>query len=168
MLTYRAFRLCSPNYVTLHMERYYANTILCLTGVHGDPPSGKKDKPGPAMKKPNARSSSKSAPFTHIGGIGSKYAELLRRAGVESVDQLAKQDSHLLVKKLTSENSSQRPKGRVPSRVCVKAWIKKTSPSYRFARRTPLPEFWMNLDAISTLLEDHQDGGDRPTCRQQT
>lgn len=61
--------------------------------------------------------------FARIRGVGPKYAALLRAAGVESVEDLAKANAEDLAKRLADVNASQHIVKDLPSAEHVGFWI---------------------------------------------
>jgi transcriptional regulator with XRE-family HTH domain len=61
----------------------------------------------------------------HIRGVGEEYAYLLRRAGVETVSDLADEDPGELRDKLVQVNGKAQAVRRVPGRTTVVSWIEQ-------------------------------------------
>src|SRR5262249_2937668 len=64
-----------------------------------------------------------AADLQHLSGIGRRYAELLRAAGVESVQALARYTPDNLHDKLIQVNAQQQIVSQVPSLELVTDWI---------------------------------------------
>lgn len=60
-----------------------------------------------------------------IKGIGSEYSELLERAGVDSVPELAQRRPDHLLEKMTSLNAEKKLVRRLPVLAQVEQWIEQ-------------------------------------------
>lgn len=65
------------------------------------------------------------ADLFRITGIGSEYAELLERAGVDTVPELAQRDPHNLFEKLIEVNKDKKLVRRLPRQAQVTGWIEQ-------------------------------------------
>jgi predicted flap endonuclease-1-like 5' DNA nuclease len=63
------------------------------------------------------------ADLFRIKGIGSQYAELLERSGVDTVRELAQRNATTLRAKMTEVNTSTKLVRQTPSERSVVAWI---------------------------------------------
>ena len=65
------------------------------------------------------------ADLFRVKGIGSEYAELLEKSGVDTVKELRTRNPENLVAKMKSVNSSGRPLVRsLPGLKNVESWVK--------------------------------------------
>jgi len=58
-----------------------------------------------------------------ISGVGPQFSELLEKAGVDSVSELAQRNAANLAKKMAEENESSNISGRSPAESEVEEWI---------------------------------------------
>lgn len=65
------------------------------------------------------------ADLYRIEGIGSEFSELLEKAGVDTVPELAQRNAAQLARKLASVNRVSKLTRRVPSEKDVGKWIKQ-------------------------------------------
>ncbi|HRN90020.1 DUF4332 domain-containing protein [Hyphomicrobium sp.] len=65
------------------------------------------------------------ADLYRIEGIGSEFSELLEKAGVDTVPELAQRNAAQLARKLASVNRVAKLTRRVPSEKDVSKWIKQ-------------------------------------------
>jgi predicted flap endonuclease-1-like 5' DNA nuclease len=76
------------------------------------------------------------ADLYRVRGVGSEYSELLEKAGVDTVKELATRVPENLHKKMVEVNSSGRPLVRqLPSLKRVKSWVanaKKLEPKVKY------------------------------------
>jgi predicted flap endonuclease-1-like 5' DNA nuclease len=63
------------------------------------------------------------ADLQRINGVGEEYGELLERAGVDSVPELAQRNAANLVAAMKEVNDTLHLSGTVPSETQVAAWI---------------------------------------------
>lgn len=63
------------------------------------------------------------ADLYRIDGIGSEFSELLEKAGVDTVPELAQRNATQLAKKLAEVNKASKLTRRVPSAKDVSKWI---------------------------------------------
>jgi predicted flap endonuclease-1-like 5' DNA nuclease len=63
------------------------------------------------------------ADLFRIKGIGPQYAEILEKAGVDTVAELSKRAAGTLYEKVLAANRPQRLVRKMPSRVQVEGWI---------------------------------------------
>jgi len=68
-----------------------------------------------------------------IRGVGREYADLLERAGVETVRDLAEEDPERLREKLVQTNGTTRAVRRVPGQSTVGKWVEQAKLSARVA-----------------------------------
>jgi len=76
------------------------------------------------------------ADLYRVKGVGSEYSELLEKAGVDTVKELAKRDADNLYKKMVEVNSTGRGLVRqLPGKKSVKNWVshaKKLNPKVTY------------------------------------
>lgn len=63
------------------------------------------------------------ADLYRVDGIGSEYSELLEKAGVDTVPELAQRSAASLTKMLAEANKTAKLTRRLPSEADVKKWI---------------------------------------------
>ena len=63
------------------------------------------------------------ADLQRVKGVGEEYGELLERAGVDSVPELAQRNAANLAAKMAEVNAKLNLTGTVPSEATVAAWI---------------------------------------------
>jgi predicted flap endonuclease-1-like 5' DNA nuclease len=63
------------------------------------------------------------ADLQRVNGVGEEYGELLERAGVDSVPELAQRNAANLAAKMKEVNDALNLSGTVPSESQVAAWI---------------------------------------------
>ena len=63
------------------------------------------------------------ADLYRIDGVGSEFSELLEKAGVDTVPELAQRNAAQLAKMLAEANKTAKLTRRVPSEADVKKWI---------------------------------------------
>jgi predicted flap endonuclease-1-like 5' DNA nuclease len=64
------------------------------------------------------------ADLFRVKGIGSEYAELLKKSGVDTVKELRNRNPENLLAKMTEVNSAGRPLVRsLPSQSMVQSWV---------------------------------------------
>ena len=67
------------------------------------------------------------ADLARVNGIGSEYADLLRRAGIRSVSDLAKADADQLLQLLRQSNRTyHNGVNRLPAISRIQSWIEKS------------------------------------------
>lgn len=63
------------------------------------------------------------ADLYRVNGVGSEYAELLEKAGVDTVPELAQRNAAQLTKMLAEANKTAKLTRRLPSEADVKKWV---------------------------------------------
>lgn len=63
------------------------------------------------------------ADLYRIDGVGSEFSELLEKAGVDTVPELAQRNPTQLAKALVEANKTSKLTRRVPSEADVKKWV---------------------------------------------
>lgn len=63
------------------------------------------------------------ADLARVVGIGEKYSDLLEKAGIDTVKEMANRVPENLCETLKKQNAKRRPKGRAPSMKEVTDWV---------------------------------------------